>query len=98
MPAVAALVSSGGRPSMADRAARFARRHDQHPLDGVAQLADVAGPLGGLHARPWPRRLIGRGGRPEWRAAPCMKCRASSGMSIRRSASGGITSGTTFKR
>ena len=75
---------------MRNRAARLARRHDQHPLDRVAQLAHVAGPVGGLqhrHGIVADRRAAAS--RNDARRAS-MKCRASSGMSIRRSASGGI--------
>ena len=74
------------------------RRQDQQPLDDVAQLAHVARPVVALQRRQRvvadrPRRQAG--GIGDARAGGRL---ASSGMSSRRSLSGGTRSGTTFSR
>ena len=74
------------------------RREDRHPLDDVAQLADVAGPGVALEQRDGLVDRSSAAGSCCARRTPHRKYGTSSAMSCRRSRSAGTRIGTTLRR
>ena len=103
-PAAAAAAPPARRAAPDGESGRLSARIDgralerDRPLDHVLELADVARPVVRLQAAPAPRREMPVTGFPICVANRARKCSASSGMSSRRSRSGGSATGMTLIR